>query len=76
MLVNFDYKDNLPAYITEKINQKRKSRKTTQKSDLLNKTRLNLTTAELKIIFNNNKINGISNYLNNLTVTEVTKYSL
>lgn len=67
----------IPKHILEKIQEKRKLRKNWQVSKCpMLKTKLNQTIKNLKKLLNEEKNRGIENYLNNLTTTEDTNYSL
>lgn len=68
---------DLPNEIKEKIAEKRRLRKVWQRTRApQDKNRLNQATARLKTLLNNNKNNDIKRYLQNLSATETSEYSL
>lgn len=75
--LNSHASQDVPLLIKGKIADKRRLRKTWQRTRApSDKTRLNQATRELKILLNNDKNNRIQNYLKELSASAATEYSL
>lgn len=67
----------IPTIIRDKLEEKRKLRKQWQYNRTeINKRKLNRATKELKILIQKNRNQEFQKYLENLTPTEATEYSL
>ena len=72
-----NYNNNISKKILDKIHEKRTIRKIWQKTRTKNnKTKLNKVTKDLKRMLYEERNENIQNYLENLTPTEATDYSL